>query len=124
MPRNTTSLSGSLSIPNHEVYRFYFLNLAQTEKCLLRNLILLNKGVKVLEIAVGAVFAPTRFSLVRISSRDLVSDGKCLVWSSGVGVGSQNLILTLASVSETHRLKDRARFQEHALAVSIWAGGR
>ena len=33
------------------------------------------KGVEVLETAVGAVFAPTRFSLVRISFRDLVADG-------------------------------------------------
>ena len=30
--------------------------------------------MKVLETAVGAVFAPTRFSLVRISMRDLVAD--------------------------------------------------
>ena len=34
----------------------------------------LPKGVTFLEIAVGAVFAPTRFSLVRISIRDLVAD--------------------------------------------------
>ena len=32
------------------------------------------KGVKVLKIAVGAAFALTRFSLVRISARDLVAD--------------------------------------------------
>ena len=31
-------------------------------------------GVKVLEIAVVAVFAPIRFSLVRISIRDVVAD--------------------------------------------------
>ena len=37
------------------------------------NLILLTKGVKVLEIAVGAIFPPTRFFLVRISIRDLVA---------------------------------------------------
>ena len=43
--------------------------------------------VKVLEIAVGAVFAPTRFSSVRISIRNLVADGKCLLRNSGVGVG-------------------------------------
>ena len=42
----------------------------------------------------GAVFAPTRFSLVRISVRDLVADGKSLLRSSGVGGGGENLILT------------------------------
>ena len=41
----------------------------------------------------GAVFAPTRFSLVRISIRDLVADGKSLVRNSGVGGGGENLIL-------------------------------
>ena len=41
----------------------------------------------------GAVFASTRFSLVRISIRDLVADGKSLVRNSGVGGGGQNLIL-------------------------------
>ena len=44
--------------------------LAQKEKSLLRlkeEWILLTKGVKVSEIAVGAAFAPTRFSFVRIS---------------------------------------------------------
>ena len=35
----------------------------------------------------GAIFAPTRFSLVRISIRDLVADGKSLVRNSGVGMG-------------------------------------
>ena len=55
---------------------------------------LLAKGVKVLETAVGAVFAPTRFFLVRISIRDLVADGKSLLRNSGVGGGGGNLILT------------------------------
>ena len=41
----------------------------------------------------GAVFAPTRFSLVRISIRDLVAAGKSLLWNSGVGGGGGNLIL-------------------------------
>ena len=47
--------------------------------------------MKVLEIAVGAVFATTRFSLVRISIPDLVGDGKSLVRNSGgwgVKIGS------------------------------------
>ena len=39
------------------------------------NLILLKRGVKVLEIAVGAVLVPTRFSLVRISIRHLRNSG-------------------------------------------------
>ena len=43
----------------------------------------------------GAVFAPTRFSSVRISIRELVADGKSLVRNSGVGGGGQNLILIL-----------------------------
>ena len=42
----------------------------------------------------GAVFAPTRFSLVRISARDLVADGKSLVRNSGVGGVGENLILS------------------------------
>ena len=53
------------------------------------------KGLKVLETAVGAIFAPTRFSLVRISVRDLVEDGKSLLRNSGVGGGGENLILIL-----------------------------
>ena len=48
---------------------------------------LLSKGVKVLETAVGAISAPTGFSLVRISVRDLVADGKSLARNSGLGVG-------------------------------------
>ena len=40
----------------------------------------------------GVVFAPTRFSLVRNSIRDLVADRKSLVRNSGVGGGGQNLI--------------------------------
>ena len=49
--------------------------------------------MKVLETAVGALFAPARFSLVRISVRDLVADGKSLVRNSGVGGGGPNRIL-------------------------------
>ena len=45
----------------------------------------------------GATFAPTRFSLVRISIRDLVADGKSLVRNSGVGDGGQNRILSLCA---------------------------
>ena len=41
----------------------------------------------------GTIFAPTRFSLVRISIRDLVADRKSLVRNSGVGGGGQNPIL-------------------------------
>ena len=48
--------------------------------------------MKVLEIAAGAVFVPTRLSLVRISIRDQVADGNSLVRNSGVGGGGQNLI--------------------------------
>ena len=57
--------------------------------------------MKVLEVAVGAVFAPTRFSLVRISVRDLVADGKSLLRNSGVGGGGQNLILTKGQKNST-----------------------
>ena len=41
----------------------------------------LTKGAKVLEIAVGAIFAPTRLSLVRARApiRELVADGKSLL---------------------------------------------
>ena len=45
--------------------------------------------MKVLETAVGAVFARTRFSLVSISIRDLVADRKSLVRSSGDGGGGR-----------------------------------
>ena len=59
------------------------------------NLASLSKGVRVLETAVGAVFALTRFFLVRISIRDLVADRN----PSGVGGGGQNQILICLSVS-------------------------
>ena len=49
--------------------------------------------MKVLETAVGAVCAPTRFSLVRISVRNLARDGKSLLRSSGVGGGGEDLNL-------------------------------
>ena len=49
--------------------------------------------MRALETAVGAIFAPPRFSLVRISIRDLVADGKSLVRNSGVGGGGDNRIL-------------------------------
>ena len=42
----------------------------------------------------GAALAPTRFSLVRISFRDLVADGKSLVRNSVVGGGGEDLILS------------------------------
>ena len=69
--------------------------------------------MKGLETAVGAVFAPTRFSLVRISVRDLVADRKSLVRKSGVGGGGQNLIvfqccrqeINLQSSTNTVRVK-------------------
>ena len=49
--------------------------------------------MKVLEIAVGAAFALTRFSLERISIRDLVADGKSAAKNSAVGGWGQKLIL-------------------------------
>ena len=39
-----------------------------------KTLILLTKRAEVLEIAVGAVFDPPRFSLVRIFARDMIAD--------------------------------------------------
>ena len=53
---------------------------------------------KSLETAAGAVFVPTRFSLVRTSIRDQVADGNSLVRNSGVGGGGQNLILSFCSI--------------------------
>ena len=50
----------------------------------------------------GAIFGLTRFSLVRISVRDLVEDGKSLVRSSGVGGGGQNLILIICELDLPH----------------------
>ena len=58
--------------------------------------------MKVLETAVGAAFASTRFFLVRISIRDLVADGKSLVRNSGVGGGGQNLILIVIVIVFLH----------------------
>ena len=51
--------------------------------------------MKVLAIEVGAVSAPTRFSLVRISSRDLVADGnpKGFLEDRGLRVFSSMLFL-------------------------------
>ena len=57
----------------------------------------LTKGVKALETTVGAVLAPTRFSLVRGSIRHLAADGKSLVRNPGVGGGGKNLILIMAT---------------------------
>ena len=59
----------------------------------------------------GAVFAPTRFSLVRISIRDLVADGISLVRSSGVGGGGENWLLKLGTR------------QEERLSLSLWPQG-
>ena len=53
--------------------------------CTWASQILLIEGVKVLEIAVGAVLALTMFSLLRISFPNLVADGQSLVRNSGVG---------------------------------------
>ena len=47
-----------------------------------------------LEIAVGAAFAPTRFFSVRTSIRDLAPDGESSARNSGIGGGGQHLILT------------------------------
>ena len=50
----------------------------------------------------GAIVAPTRFSLVRISIRDLAADGKSLLRKSGVGGGGQTL-KTLTSLNKEVR---------------------
>ena len=62
--------------------------------------------MKILEIAEGTVFAPARFSLVRISIRDLAPDGKSLVRNSGGG--DENLILSNVKNQKnprTHKIK-------------------
>ena len=82
-----SDLQDHFATPNPQVCWF------QKEKSLLRKPDSPTKGVQVLETAVGAVFALTRFSLVRISIRDLVGGGKTLVRNSGVGGGGENLIL-------------------------------
>ena len=73
--------------------------------------------MKVLETAVGAVFAPTRFSLVRISIRDLVADGKSLVRKSGVGGGGQ--ILILKTVSPPCENKEALKSKPDVLSIDI-----
>ena len=60
--------------PHPQRLRIFHLILGGESESLLRKPGSLSKGVKVLETAVGAVFAPTRFSLVRISIRGLVAD--------------------------------------------------
>ena len=67
----TLSLSGSFFHPQPPSLLILLSKPGSERK---GNLILLTKGVKALETAVGAIFAPTRFSLVRISNRDLVAD--------------------------------------------------
>ena len=52
----------------------FHLILGGRNESLLRKPVSLTRGVKVLESAVGAAFAPTRFSLVRMSVRDLVPE--------------------------------------------------
>ena len=52
----------------------------------------------------GAVFAPTRFSLVRISIRDLVADGKYLVRNSEVGGGGVKSWSSVAVVAVAYLL--------------------
>ena len=51
------------------------------------NLVSLSEGVKVLKIAVRAIFAPSRFSLARISIQDLVAGRKPCSGILGLGVG-------------------------------------
>ena len=64
----------------------------------------------------GAVFDPTRFSLVRISIRDLVADGKSLLRNSGVGGGGANLILMIgALLSHPPQTPERA-YLDHLFA--------
>ena len=77
--------------PTTKCVDFFALNLAQKEKSLVRKLLtpLSNEGVKVLETAVGAVFRPTGFSLVKISIQDLDADRN----PRKSGVAGQNLIL-------------------------------
>ena len=67
----------------------------------------------------GAIFAPTRFSLVRISIRDLVADGKSLVRNSGVGVGGskyysqKNFEEICANPCNHFKRKSARKFKEH-----------
>ena len=51
--------------------------------------------------SVGAISEPTRFSLVRISIRDPVADGKSLVRNSGVGFLVAQCSATPATVAAT-----------------------
>ena len=73
----------------------FHLILGERSEALVGSLVSLSKGVKVLETAVGAVFAPTRFSLVRISIRALVDRQKSLLRNSGVGGGGSKSGLTM-----------------------------
>ena len=59
--------------------------------------------MKALEIGVEAAFVPTKFSLARISMRDLVAEAMSLVRNSGLGVGVKNLILTRCRESQLPR---------------------
>ena len=91
---NTSFYSGSFSTRNPQVCWFYFLNLAQKEKSLLRKPDSPYYGSESLGNCSGSDFCPcNKFSIVRICIRDLVADGKSLVRNSGVGGGVQNLIL-------------------------------
>ena len=71
----------------------------------------------------GAHFAPARFSLVRISARDLVADGKSLVRNSGVGGGGPNRILIIFYFFDFRVIllsgPDPLRFLRIALRIEI-----
>ena len=61
------------------------LNLDQTGDSLARNLLLITKGMTILDLAVGAVVRQTTFSLARIAIRDLVPDTKPYLGSVWLG---------------------------------------
>ena len=84
--------------------------------------------MKVLETAVGAIFAP-RFSLVRISVRDLVEDGKSLLRNSGVGGEGEHLILRhLRKITENVCLPGKITkvscvYPENQAKIGVWVSG-
>ena len=71
----------------------------------------------------GAVFAPTRFSFVRISIRDLVADGKSLVRNSGVGGGGSKSDPQFSlQKQEIEGNRKRERERERDIYIYIYMG--
>ena len=74
MRRSVPTNEDKIKVSGLPPFAYPILWHVEGSKSLLRKPVSLSKGSDVLQTAVGVVLAPTRFSLVRISMRDLVPD--------------------------------------------------